>query len=126
STLARPTRFIAELGSLLPRLAVHELRSARVGEGVYRITLELANTGALPTTTALATRLWQPRQLRVGLAAGDASLLSGRKVQSVGAIDGGGRTTELQWTVAARSGSSVSIRAESPVAGVVSQSITLR
>ncbi|HRP08046.1 MAG TPA: hypothetical protein PLL69_06110, partial [Gemmatimonadales bacterium] len=79
--------------------------------------------GWLPTTTALATRLRQPRQIRVELETGSSTLLSGRMIQSIGAIEGGGRTTSLQWTVAGRAGSSVSVRAESPVAGEVSQSV---
>lgn len=126
STLARHTRFIAELASMLPSLAVHDLRAERIGDGVYRITLELANSGVLPTTTALATRLRQPRQVRVELDAGNGTLLSGRRLQSVGAIEGGGRTTKVQWTVAARAGATVKVSAASPVAGEASQSITLR
>jgi hypothetical protein len=126
STLAMQSRFIATLAGLLPRLAIHEARSERLGEGVYRITLELANRGTLPTTTALASRLRQPRRVRLDLDIGDATLLSGEKVQLLGAIDGGGRTTTVQWTVAARAGTSVRVTAGAPVAGTVSQSITLR
>jgi hypothetical protein len=126
STLAMQSRFIATLAGLLPRLAIHEVRSERLGDGVYRITLELANRGTLPTTTALASRLRQPRRVRLDLDIGDATLLSGEKVQLLGAIDGGGRTTIVQWTVAARAGSPVRVTAGAPVTGTVSQSITLR
>lgn len=126
STLARQSRFIAALAGLLPRLSMHDARSERLGDGVYRITVELANTGALPTTTALAGRLRQPRRVRLDLELSGATLLSGQAVQQLGAIEGGGRTTSVHWTVAARAGTTVRIAAGSPVTGTVSQSITLR
>jgi hypothetical protein len=126
STMARQSRFIATLAGLLPRLAIHDARAERLGDGVYRITVELANRGALPTTTSLAGRLRQPRRVRLDLDLGEATLLSGQKVQQLGAIEGGGRTTSVQWTVAARAGSTVRIAAGSPATGAVSQSITLR
>lgn len=126
STLARQSRFIATLAGMLPRLAIHDARSEQLGDGVYRITLELANRGELPTTTALAGRLRQPRRVRLDLELAGATLLSGQAVQQLGAIEGGGRTTKVQWTVAARAGSTVRVVAGSPVTGTVSQSITLR
>lgn len=126
STLARQGRFINALAGMLPKLAIHEVRSERVGDGVWRITLELANTGALPTHTDLAGRLRQPRRIRLDFTAGDATLLSGRSVELLGPIDGGGRTVTRQWTVTSRAGTTVRVSAGSPVAGDVSRSITLR
>jgi hypothetical protein len=126
STLARQSRFIGALAGMLPKLAIHDARAERLGDGVYRVTVELANRGALPTTTSLAGRLRQPRRVRLDLDLGEATLLSGQKVQQLGAIEGGGRTTSVQWTVAARAGSTVRVAAGSPVTGTVSQSITLR
>lgn len=126
STLARHSRFIAALAGMLPELGIHDARAESLGDGVWRVTLELANNGVLPTTTSLATRLRQPRRVRVDFDHGSATLLSGKPVELIGAIDGGGRTTKLQWTVAARPGATVRISAGSPVTGNVSQTITLR
>jgi hypothetical protein len=126
STLARQSRFIATLAGMLPQLAIHDTRSERLGDGVWRVTVDLANRGTLATTTALAARLRQPRRVRVDLDLGSATLLSGEAVQLLGAIEGGGRTTTVQWTVAARAGATVRVTAGSPVTGTASQSITLR
>lgn len=126
STLARQSRFITALGGMLPRLAVHEARSERLGDGVYRVTLELANRGTLPTATSLAGRLRNPRRVRVDVDLGEATLLAGERTQLLGPIDGGGRTTTITWTVAARAGTTLRITAGAPVAGSVSHSITLR
>jgi hypothetical protein len=126
STLARQGRFIAEYAAMLPRLALRNADAERVGDGVYRIEVEVANTGVLPTQTAVAARLREPRRIRLDLALGDATLLSGEAVQLLGAIDGGGRSATVTWTVAARAGSTVTITAGSPVTGSATQTITLR
>ncbi len=126
STMARQSRFITALAGMLPRIALADVRSERLGDGVYRITAEVANQGVLPTTTALAARLRQPRRVKLVLDAGSATLLSGEKLQLLGAIDGGGRSTTVAWTVAARPGQSITVSAESPVTGRASQTITLR
>jgi hypothetical protein len=126
STLARQSRFIAALAAMLPRLALHEARSERLGDGVYRVTLELANQGALPTATSLAGRLRIPRRVRLDVDLGGATLLAGDRTQLLGPIDGGGRTTTLRWTVAAPAGTTLRFTAGSPSAGSVSHSLTLR
>jgi hypothetical protein len=126
STLARQGRFIAELAGMLPRIALRDGRATRVGDGVYRIEVEVANLGVLPTHTAVAARLREPRRVRLDLTLGSATLLSGEAVQLLGAIDGGGRSTTVSWTVAARAGSTVTLTAGSPVTGSATQTITLR
>ncbi len=126
STLVRQARFIHALAGMLPRLALRDLRSERVGDGVFRLTAEIANLGALPTTTALASRLRQPRRVRLDLDLGGATLLSGETVQLLSPIDGGGRSTTVEWTVAARGGATLTVRAGSPVTGTATQTITLR
>lgn len=126
STLARQSRFIGALAGMLPRLALREVRGEKVGDGVWRVTAEIANVGTLPTTTALASRLRQPRRVRLDLDLAGATLLSGEAVQLLSPIDGGGRSTTVEWTVAARPGTTITVRAGSPVTGAASQSITLR
>lgn len=126
STMARQTRFIAALAGMLPRIALREARSERVGDGVYRVRVEVANLGTLPTTTDLAARLRQPRRVRLDLGLAGATLLSGEPVQLLGAIDGGGRSTTVEWTVAAQAGTTITITAASPVTGTATQSLTLR
>lgn len=126
STLARQQRFIVTLAGMLPRLALRDVKAEAVGEGVWRISVELANDGALPTSTALGARLRNPRGLRVELDPKTGTLLSGQRIQVLGPIAGGGRSTRLEWTVAASRGATLLITAGSPVTGTVSQSITLR
>lgn len=126
SALARQTRFVAELTGMLPRIALRDLTVTAVGDGVWRITVELANDGALPTNSALGARMRNPRNIRVALDLRGATLLSGDAVQVAGPIAGGGRSSTLSWTVAAARGASLSLLAESPTTGSVTQTITLR
>lgn len=127
STLARQDRFIVELAGMLPHLALRDVKATKLGDGVYRIEAEVVNTGHLPSTTALASRLRNPRRVLLKLELGQATLLSGDAIQQVGPLPGGGgRGTSVSWTVAARDGSSVSVSAGSPVTGSATQSVTLR
>ena len=126
STMARQQRFIVELAEMLPRLALRDVRAEAVGEGVWRISAEVANDGALPTSTALGARMRNPRGMRVDLDPKGGSILSGQKVQVLPPIAGGGRSTHLEWTVAAPRGGSVLLTAGSPVTGTISQTISLR
>jgi len=47
-------------------------------------------------------------------------------VQLLGALPGSGSGSEVEWVVVGRSGSRLTIRASSPVAGESSQTVTLR
>jgi hypothetical protein len=126
STLARQTRFMVELAGMLPRLAFRELEVTAVGDGVWRIAVDLANEGTLPTNTALGARMRNPRNIRVALDLRGATLLSGQAIEIAGPLAGGGRSTTMTWTVAAARGATLSLSAESPTTGAVTQSIQLR
>ncbi|HET9066751.1 MAG TPA: M14 family zinc carboxypeptidase [Gemmatimonadales bacterium] len=127
STLARQDRFIMELAGMLPQLALRDVKATKLGDGVYRIDAEVINTGHLPSTTAIGSRLRNPRRVLLKLELGQATLLSGDAIQQVGPLPGGGgKGTSVSWTIAARAGSSVSVSAGSPVTGSATQSVTLR
>lgn len=126
STLARQTRFITELAGMLPRVAFRDLEVTALGDGVWRVSVEVANEGMLPTNTSLGSRMRNPRNIRVALDLQSATLLSGEAVQVAGPIAGGGRSTTMTWTVAAARGTTLSLLAESPATGSATQSIPLR
>lgn len=126
STLARQTRFIQELAGMLPRVTLQPAFVESLGEGVWRVTAEVGNAGALPTTTALGARMRNPRGVRVDFEVKGGSLLSGRVVQVLGALAGGGRTQKLEWTVAAPRGTTIQLTVGSPVSGAATQTISLR
>ncbi|HLV27321.1 MAG TPA: M14 family zinc carboxypeptidase [Gemmatimonadales bacterium] len=118
--------FVRELASLLPRLTLRNVRVEHVGDRVYRVTAQLGNDGYFPTQSAIGARAQWPRRVRVDLELQGQSIASGRKVQMISPIAGSGATTEVSWLVVGAAGSSVTVKAESPVAGSVSRTITLQ
>ena len=111
---------------MLPRVTLRDVKLETVGDGVWRITANVANEGVLPTSTALGGRLRNPRGVRVDLDPKNGTILSGQRVQILQPIDGGGRSVELEWTVTAARGAIVQLSAGSPVTGTATQTITLR
>lgn len=127
SVITKQHRFITELAGLLPSIELREVKATPLGQGAWRITAQVANTGYLPTLTALGPRARWPREIRVDLKTGQGqTLVSGRAVQLLGPIAGSGRSSELSWVVTGSRGSTLELSAESPVAGSASTTITLR
>lgn len=127
SIATEQTEFVSELLAGLPRIEMRALKVEPLGDRVYRITAELANTGYLPTRSALGARVRWPRQVRVELEAGSGQHISGgRAIQLVDAIDGSGRSRELTWVVVGPPGSTVTLTAKSPVGGSTTRNVTLR
>jgi hypothetical protein len=124
---ARHVTFVKELAGMLPQLAVREVRVEQVQARVFRITAQVANTGFLPTNAAIGVNVRWPRRVRVDLVTtGAQSLASGRAMQLISAVPGSGGSTELSWLVVGAPGSSVTLKAETPMAGSVRETITLR
>lgn len=119
-------KFIAELAGALPDLSFRDVRVENVGARTYRITTEIANSGYFPTLSAIGTEVFWPRRLRVELETDGQEVIGGRATQLVDAIEGSGASSELSWLVVGQPGSRVTLSAVSPVAGSISQTLTLR
>jgi hypothetical protein len=119
-------RFLLDLASLLPRVAIVEAVSEELGDGTYRVTAHIANDGFLPTRTALAEKLRRPRAIRVELETGGQEIAGGRRIQTIEALPGSGAATELTWTVVGRGNGKVTIRAGTPSAGQDRREVELR
>ncbi len=126
STLAQQHRFITELAGMLPKVALRDVKVESLGDGVWRVGVEVANEGTLASTTSLASRLRMPRGLRLELDPRGGTLLSGDRIQVVPQVAGAGRSTRRTWTVAAPRGATMTLSVGSPVTGSASQTITLR
>jgi hypothetical protein len=127
SVIAKQTRFVQELAGLMPGIALREVRVTSLGQGAWRITAQVANTGYFPTRSAIGSRLPWVRQIRVDLRTGqNQSIVAGRAVQLLGAIAGSGRSTELTWVVTGTAGSTLTLSAAGPVVGSASTTVSLR
>ncbi len=124
---ARHIAFVKDLAGMLPQLALREIRVEAAGARVFRITAQVANTGYLTTTSAIGVRVRWPRRVRVDLETGAGqSIVSGRGMQLIDAITGSGGSVELSWLVVGDPGSTVTLKAATPMAGAASETITLR
>jgi hypothetical protein len=124
---AKHTAFVKDLAGMLPRLALREIRVEQVQARVFRITAQVANVGYLPTNAAIGAAVRWPRRVRVDLVTGSGQdIASGRAMQLLSSIPGSGGSAELSWLVVGAPGSTVTLKAETPMAGSVSETITLR
>ena len=63
---------------------------------------------------------------RVGVTGSGQTIASGRNMQLLNPIPGSGGSQELSWLVVGAPGSTVTLKADTPMAGSVSETITLR
>lgn len=117
------SQFLAELINMQASLELVNLKTAKLGEGLTRITVDLHNAGLLPTQTQMGDRSRWLRKIKVHLKLAEGqALLSGREYQlfeRIGADD----SMHLTWLV---SGSgTVELSAGAPHTGVENLSIKL-
>lgn len=117
------TDFILALSKLSPAIDIINIKKEKLGDGLTRLTATLFNKGALPTQTKVGERSYWVKKIRVKLIPSENQLLiSGRKSQTVDAIEGQGNET-LTWLI--KGSGSVSIQAGSPATGTKNIEITL-
>ena len=117
---AKQSTFVRELVAALPQVALRDIRVESAGARVFRITAQVVNS-------AIGAQVRWTRRVRVDLETGKGqSIVSGRNMQLLTSVDGSGGSTELTWLVVGDPGSTVTLKAATPVAGAVSETITLR
>lgn len=142
--LDKTCRFMLRQIKTLPSLLFTEVRSAKLGEGLYRISATVANPKYLPTNvTTEAVQLKIAKPVRVSIQCPEAELVSGAPVQPVGHLPGmsGIRAEQhftnfvmipgpafqrtASWVVRAKPGARITLTAESEKAGRARQTLTI-
>jgi hypothetical protein len=128
NTFAQPyMKFLAYLAGQLPTISLNNAKVEKVNENVFRLTIDVVNNGYFPTNSNLGVRVRWPRNVYLALGlANDQSLASGKAKQPLRPIKGNGNYQTMTWLIVGRSGSTVSVTAESPTAGKATETITLR
>ncbi len=90
--------FVRELPALFPRLAVETVRTRRLGQGLYRVTVRVRNEGALATSTRMGEINGQPIgvQAAVIVEPGEAEFLDGPARRRLGRLAAGAER-EIAW-----------------------------
>lgn len=126
ATIAFHTDFCLGLMAKLAEVEFEALKAEPLGGDVYRVSAWVSNAGWFPTATGQGRRsqaAW-PLRIKIHLGAGQ-TLFSGRPVETIPALNGGGEARKLEWTVRARKGSKVGLSIWSPRTGSVETSVTL-
>lgn len=95
--------FVQELITMMPRLAIDDPVVEKVGQGVWRITLEVHNEGELPTRTALGAKARRLTPYVLALDVPQDMLLSGSTINRENSIAPGG-AMRVEWLVLASEG----------------------
>lgn len=83
------TDFILELAKMQPNITLQNLSSESVGNGLTRITVDVHNSGILPTHTQMGSRSRWLRKIKVELKLNkNQQIISGREIILVNNIDG--------------------------------------
>ncbi len=107
--------FIVKLASLQSDVKLINLKTEEVGKGLTRITVDLYNSGTLPTHSEMGTRSKWLQRLKVEVMLGSGQeIVSGRKIQLVSSVQGDESMT-MTWLV--RGKGSLQISAGAPHAG---------
>ena len=118
------TKFLVELSTFVPRVAVASLTATKLGGGLYRIRAEVENRGRWPTALqqAIAARSVKPVLVQIDVET--ASIVSGAaKNQFYPTIAGSGRRERVEWIVRARPGQVVTVKVVAQKGGTASDTV---
>jgi hypothetical protein len=122
----RNVDFVLLQASLLPELAIADLRAEPLGGGIYRISATVRNQGYQPTELAIRVAQRRAVPVRAELSvSGSVDILSAKGRQELGVIAGYSEE-KVEWLVRAPGGGAVTVRAWHPKAGKASREARLR
>ncbi|HZH54029.1 MAG TPA: M14 family metallopeptidase [Sphingobacteriaceae bacterium] len=109
------TDFVKALAENAPFIKFTDVKTERIDNGLTRVTAKVHNTGQFPTLSqaGIRSQFLKLIAVRVNLT-GNQRVVSGRPIQTVGAINGG-EHVELSWLI--QGSGRVTIEAGSPNTG---------
>lgn len=119
------SNFLTFLATQLPAVSLSNQKVEKVYDNVYRVSVDVVNNGFLPTNSGMGVKTRWVRNVRVVLDAGKGNTVSsGKAKQILDPIKGSGGFKTVSWIVVGKG--SVSVNAESPVAGKAELKIELK
>lgn len=115
--------FLVKLATYQPEIDLVNLKTEKLAGGLTRITVDVINKGALASHSKLGERSYWVKRINVKVnAMGNQSVISGKKIQLLNALDGYG-SQQLSWLI--KGSGKVSIEAGSPTTGTKTVDVTL-
>jgi hypothetical protein len=123
----RYNTFITWLATKLPSIGINNVKVEPIDGKIFRITADIVNIGYLPTNSSMGNRVRWPRNVKVTISLSkNQKLTSGNPVTLLGPISGSGGRDEMTWLVIGNTGDTVTIIAESPIAGTATETVRLK
>lgn len=122
--IERNVNFLTAMAAMHPELEFTGISTENAGENVYRLTLKVHNKGVFATMAEAGENNTFTRLMRISVeTAKGQEILSGRKVQRMERITGGG-SNEYTWLVQGKG--TVKITAGAVNTGIINTSVELR
>jgi hypothetical protein len=118
-------RFLTELAGRLPRIGVRKTEVKHLGEAVYDVTMQIENSGNLPTAMAQGGLTREVHPTRVVLKTDQKNLLSGTRTTMLNAIQPS-ETKEVRWIIRAKGHPKLEVEVISMLGGRVQTSLELK
>lgn len=115
--------FITYISLQLPSITISNQKIEKIGDNVYRVSVDIINNGYLPTMNSLGVKTRWVRKVRVVLDAGKNVISTGRAKQLLDPIPGNGGFKTLSWIIVGKG--EIKISAKSPTCGSAELEITL-
>jgi hypothetical protein len=122
---AKHGKFLTDLAGKLPRVGIRKTEAKPLGESVYDVTVQVENTGYLPTALAQGGLTREVIPTRVLLKTEDKFILSGARMTMLNAIPPGDEK-EVRWVVRAKGMKKLEVEVISALAGRTQASIELK
>jgi hypothetical protein len=123
---ARHAKFLTTLAGRLPRVAVRKAEAKALGNAVYDLTLQIENTGYLPTALAQGGVTREVFPTRVVFPLEAAAFLNGARQTLLGPIAGSGGMREVRVVVHAKGRKRIEFEVVSMLAGSIQSSVELK
>ncbi|NVK53456.1 MAG: peptidase [Flavobacteriaceae bacterium] len=118
------TDFIVELANMQANIKLKNIKTEAVGKGMTRITVDVYNSGLLPTHTEMGKRSRWLRRIKIALKTNKKQqILSGRAITLITSIDA---DSSQQFTWLVKGKGSVSVEAGTSHTGIDTATINLK
>lgn len=118
--------FLCKLPGLFPRLAIENVKSRDLGNGLYRVTVRVKNEGTLATSTRMGEISGRPigMQAAILVDSDEAEFLDGPARREIGRLAGGAEK-EITWLfrVSKNPPEGIKVRAWAPSVGNIETTI---
>ena len=102
SVIIKHQKFISLLTEMAPKLQILQDKVEKLDGDIYRVSIEIYNSGAIPTNSEISEKLKYNSKLKLGAKLSNSqSLVSGKKNTFPGALQPGERK-EFSWLVSGK------------------------